>query len=238
MYQIRFLTVAPQQKGSIKEEPVSEIQNRQTWQFDWALNKLDTAVRKTGRIPKTLLLKVFNDMCKTGCPGSNQTLLLLRSCGALLPEVLSPERTELAHMIWDKMKGLGAVYDTSHYNALLKVYLQNEHKFSPTEFLARMEEANVQPNRVTYQRLIAAYCNEGDIEGASKILGFMKNKDLPITEAVFSSLVKGHARSGDMKSAENILSVMRMAGVEPGPDTYLSLLSVYAEKGDVDSIKK
>ncbi|KAM6083028.1 leucine-rich PPR motif-containing protein, mitochondrial isoform 2-T2 [Chlamydotis macqueenii] len=238
MYQMRLLTVAPQQEGSVKEEPISEIQNTRTWQFDWALNKLDTSVRKTGRIPKALLLKIFHEICKMGCPGSNQTLLLLRSCGTLLPEVLSPERTELAHMIWDKMKELGAVYDTSHYNALLKVYLQNEHKFSPTEFLARMEEANVQPNRVTYQRLIAAYCNEGDIEGASKILGFMKSKDLPITEAVFSSLVKGHARSGDMKSAENILSVMRMAGVEPGPDTYLSLLSVYAEKGDADSIKK
>ncbi|NXO51538.1 LPPRC protein, partial [Aramus guarauna] len=238
VYHIRFLTVATQEEGSVKEEPISEIQNRRTWQFDWALNKLDNSVRKTGRIPKTLLLKIFNEVCKTGYPGSNQTLLLLRSCGALLPEVLSPERTELAHMIWDKMKEMGAVYDTSHYNALLKVYLQNEHKFSPMEFLTRMEEANVQPNRVTYQRLIAAYCNEGDIEGASKILGFMKSKDLPITEAVFSSLVKGHARSGDMKSAENILSVMRMAGVEPGPDTYLSLLNVYAEKGDADSIKK
>ncbi|NXJ00400.1 LPPRC protein, partial [Psophia crepitans] len=238
LYQMRFLTVAAQQEGSIKEEPISEIQNRRTWQFDWALNKLDNSVRKTGRIPKVLLLKIFHEICKTECPGSNQALLLLRSCGALLPEVLSPERTELAHMIWDKMKELGAAYDTSHYNALLKVYLQNEHKFSPTEFLARMEEANVQPNRVTYQRLIAAYCDEGDIEGASKILGYMKSKDLPITEAVFSSLVKGHARSGDMKSAENILSVMRMAGVEPGPDTYLSLLNVYAEKGDADSIKK
>ncbi|XP_015712995.1 leucine-rich PPR motif-containing protein, mitochondrial [Coturnix japonica] len=238
IHQARFLTVVPQREGNIKEEPVSEIQTRRALQFDWALNKLDNSVRKTGRIPKSLLLKVFQETCRDGCPGSNQTLLLLRSCGALLPEVLSSERTELAHMIWDKMKELGAVYDTSHYNALLKVYLQNEHKFSPTEFLARMEEANVQPNRVTYQRLIAAYCNEGDIEGASKILGFMKSKDLPITEAVFSSLVKGHARAGDIKSAENILSVMRMAGVEPGPDTYLSLLNVYAEKGDVDNIKK
>ncbi|NWY38918.1 LPPRC protein, partial [Sylvia atricapilla] len=238
MNQVRFLTVAPQEEGNVKQEPVSEVGTRPSWQFDWALNKVDNSVRKTGRIPKALLLKIFQEVSKAGCPGSNQTLLLLQSCGAVLPEVLSPERTELAHMIWDKMKELGAVYDTSHYNALLKVYLQNEHKFSPTEFLARMEEANVQPNRVTYQRLIAAYCNEGDIEGASKILGFMKSKDLPITEAVFSSLVKGHARSGDMKSAENILSVMRMAGVEPGPDTYLSLLNVYAEKGDVDSIKK
>ncbi|NWZ90480.1 LPPRC protein, partial [Nesospiza acunhae] len=236
--QIRFLTFAPQEEGSVKEEPVSEVRTRRTWRFDWALNKVDNSVRKTGRIPKTLLLKIFQEISNAGCPGSNHTLLLLQSCGAVLPEVLSSERTELAHMIWDKMKELGAVYDTSHYNALLKVYLQNEHKFSPTEFLARMEEANVQPNRVTYQRLIAAYCNEGDIEGASKILGFMKSKDLPITEAVFSSLLKGHARSGDMKSAENILSVMRMAGVEPGPDTYLSLLNVYAEKGDADSIKK
>ncbi|KAM6279619.1 leucine-rich PPR motif-containing protein, mitochondrial isoform 2-T2 [Porphyrio hochstetteri] len=238
IYQTRLLTVAPQHEGRFKEEPLSEVQNRQSWHFDWALNKLDNSVRKTGRIPKALLLRVFHEIYKAGCPGSNQILLLLRSCGTLLPEVLAPERTELAHMIWDKMKELGAVYDASHYNALLKVYLQNEHKFSPTEFLARMEEANVQPNRVTYQRLIAAYCNEGDIEGSSKILGFMKNKDLPITEAVFSSLVKGHARSGDMKSAENILSVMRTAGIEPGPDTYLSLLNVYAEKGDADSIKK
>lgn len=66
MYQIRFLTVAPQQEGSVKEEPISEIQTRRMWQFDWALNKLDNSVRKTGRIPKALLLKIFHEICKTG----------------------------------------------------------------------------------------------------------------------------------------------------------------------------
>lgn len=43
----------------------------------------------------------------------------------------------------------GATYDVSHYNALLKTYLQNEFEFSPTDFLAKMEAANVQPNRVS-----------------------------------------------------------------------------------------
>ena len=43
----------------------------------------------------------------------------------------------------------GTVYDVSHYNALLKVYLQNEFKFTPTDFLAKMEAAKVQPNRVS-----------------------------------------------------------------------------------------
>lgn len=47
------------------------------------------------------------------------------------------------------LSSAGAQYDVSHYNALLKVYIQNEFKFSPTDFLGKMEAANVQPNRVS-----------------------------------------------------------------------------------------
>ncbi|KAF7662444.1 hypothetical protein LDENG_00234780, partial [Lucifuga dentata] len=221
-----------------KDDSGLAVRSKQAQQFDWALAKLDSSVRRTGRITKTLLLRIFHDICRTGYPSGNQALLLLRSCGTLLPEVPLEERTELAHRIWEKLQELGALYDVSHYNALLKVYLQNEFKFSPTDFLAKMEAAKVQPNRVTYQRLIAAYCQNGDIEGASTILGFMKSKDLPITEAVFNSLVTGHARAGDIESAKNILSVMRGAGIEPGPETYVALLNAYAEKGDMESLKQ
>ncbi|XP_055986558.1 leucine-rich PPR motif-containing protein, mitochondrial [Sorex fumeus] len=233
----RLGALAAERRRLPQEEPASPPR-RPAGQFDWALMRLDNSVRRTGRIPRSLLQKVFNYTCSAGTPGGSQALLLLRSCGSLLPELQLSERTELAHKIWDKLQELGAVYDVSHYNALLKVYLQNEHRFSPTDFLARMEKAGVQPNRVTYQRLIAAYCHAGDIQGASTILGFMKTKDLPVTEAVFSALVTGHARAGDMENAENILSVMREAGIEPGPDTYLALLSAYAEKGDIDRVKQ
>ncbi|XP_048457073.1 leucine-rich PPR motif-containing protein, mitochondrial [Rhincodon typus] len=230
--------VATEQKAPSKDEGIAAVRAKQSMQFDWALNKLDSSVRRTGRITKTLLLKIFHDICRTGFPSGNQALLLLRSCGSLLPEMQLSERTDLAHRIWDKLQELGAAYDVSHYNALLKVYLQNEHKFSPTDFLSKMESANVQPNRVTFQRLITAYCNEGDIEGASKILGFMKSKDLPITEVVFNSLVTGHARAGDMENAEGILTVMSGAGIEPGPDTYVALMNAYAEKGDIENVKQ
>uniref|UniRef100_A0A8C5ZUA7 Leucine-rich PPR motif-containing protein, mitochondrial n=1 Tax=Marmota marmota marmota TaxID=9994 RepID=A0A8C5ZUA7_MARMA len=235
--QVRLYAIVAEKKNDLQEEPTSSSR-RNANQFDWALMRLDNSVRRTGRIPKGLLQKVFDSTCCSGSPGGNQALLLLRSCGSLLPELNLSERTEFAHRIWDKLQTLGTVYDVSHYNALLKVYLQNEYKFSPTDFLAKMEEANIQPNRVTYQRLIAAYCNVGDIEGASKILGFMKTKDLPVTEAVFSALVTGHARAGDMENAENILTVMKDAGIEPGPDTFLALLNAYAEKGDIDHVKQ
>ncbi|XP_048208975.1 leucine-rich PPR motif-containing protein, mitochondrial isoform X2 [Perognathus longimembris pacificus] len=235
--QTRLYSIVAEKKSVLQEEPtISPTRNAK--QFDWALMRLDNSVRRTGRITKGLLQRVFDRTCCSDNPSGNQALLLLRSCGSLLPEVSLLERTEFAHSIWDKLQKLGTVYDVSHYNALLKVYLQNEYKFSPTDFLTKMEEANVQPNRVTYQRLIAAYCSEGDIEGASKILGFMKTKDLPITEAVFSALITGHARAGDMENAENILTVMKDAGIEPGPDTYVALLNAYAEKGDIDHVKQ
>ncbi|XP_061481391.1 leucine-rich PPR motif-containing protein, mitochondrial [Rhineura floridana] len=238
IYQARLSTVATQEKGEVDEQPPPANRDKQAQYFDWALNKLDNSIRRTGRITKNLLLKIFNDACRGGYQSGNQALLLLRTCGSLLPELHPAERTEIVHTIWARLKALGVVYDVSHYNALLKVYLQNEHTFCPTEFLTKMEDDNVQPNRVTYQRLIAAYCNKGDIDGASKILGFMKSKELPITEFVFSALVTGHARSGDMENAENILSVMKDAGIEPGPDTYIALLKAYAEKGDINKIEE
>ncbi|KAM7408434.1 hypothetical protein PAMA_002251 [Pampus argenteus] len=221
-----------------KDEASVGVLSKQAESFDRALTKLDSSVRRTGRITKTLLLHIFHVSCRTGYPSGNHALLLLRSCGSLLAEVPLQERTDLAHRIWDKLEQMGTKYDVSHYNALLKAYLQNDFKFSPTDFLAKMEAANVQPNRVTYQRLIAAYCQNGHIEGASTILGFMKTRGLPITEVVFNSLITGHARADDMEGAKNILAVMQGAGIEPGPETYLSLLNIYAEKGDMDSLEK
>uniref|UniRef100_A0A3B5M2R1 Leucine-rich pentatricopeptide repeat containing n=1 Tax=Xiphophorus couchianus TaxID=32473 RepID=A0A3B5M2R1_9TELE len=223
---VRSYAVATEQKDEIG----LAVRSKQAQQFDWALTKLDSSVRRTGRITKTLLMRIFHDICRTGYPSSNHALLLLRSCGSLLPEVPMEERNDLAQRVWNKLQELGQIY-LHHYNALLKVYLQNEFKFSPTDFLAKMEAANVQPNRVS-----APFCLLAFID--STILGFMKSKDLPITEAVFSSLITGHSRAGDIESAANILSVMRGAGVEPSPDTYVTLLNAYGEKGDLESMKK
>jgi leucine-rich PPR motif-containing protein len=86
--------------------------------------------------------------------------------------------------------------DISHYNALLRVYLENEHPFSPSEFLEELERKGVEPNRVTYQRLVARHCQQGDMEGAAKILQIMRDQQMPVNESVFNALVTGHAQSG------------------------------------------
>ena len=50
--------------------------------------------------------------------------------------------------------------------------------------------------QITYQLLMARFCEEGDIEGATKVLQHMKNENMSINETVFNSLVKGHMKNG------------------------------------------
>lgn len=85
--------------------------------------------------------------------------------------------------------------DVSHFNAILRVYLENDYEFSPISFLTTMRDKGIEPNRITYQRLILYHCKKGDIEGATKILEFMREKEIPLNEAVFSALIIGHSEA-------------------------------------------
>lgn len=67
--------------------------------------------------------------------------------GNLVPEELPEFRTTLVQDIWKTLGKLNVSMDISHYNALLRVYLENEHPFSPTEFLADLESKGIEPNR-------------------------------------------------------------------------------------------
>lgn len=219
-----YATVAAQSKG------VSDL--------DMSIKRLDEDVRKTGRISRKDIEDILTEMQQRKSATSTQSLMIIRCCGNLVPEETPEFRTQLVNEIWNTFEKLGVPVDISHYNALLRVYLENEHHFSPTEFLANLSKKGVEPNRVTYQRLIAGYCQRGDISGATQILEYMKEKQLPVSESVFNALILGHSKADDMESAEGILSVMQQAGLEPSSETYTTLLCGYAAKGDISGINK
>ncbi|XP_044733810.1 leucine-rich PPR motif-containing protein, mitochondrial [Chrysoperla carnea] len=201
-----------------------------------SIKRLDQDVRRSGRISRRDIEDILDEIRHSQSPSSSQSLLIIRCCGNLVPEEQPEIRTKLVQEIWKTLNKLNVPMDVSHYNALLRVYLENEYEFSPVEFLAELEKQGIEPNRVTYQRLISRYCQKGDIEGATKILEFMKEKQLPVNENVFNALIMGHSQADDMESAKGILGVMQQAGLEPSADTYTTLLCGYARKGDITSI--
>ncbi|XP_058057678.1 leucine-rich PPR motif-containing protein, mitochondrial [Anopheles bellator] len=206
--------------------------------LDRSLKRLDEDVRRSGRISRRDLEEVLEEIRTNRSASSAQSLLVIRCCGNLVPEELPEVRTALVQEIWKTLKRLNVAMDVSHYNALLRVYLDNEHPFSPTEFLAELQSNGIEPNRVTFQRLISRYCQQGNIEGATKILEYMREKQLPVNEYVFNALIMGHSQADDLESSTGILAVMSQAGLQPSADTYTTLLCGYARKGDIEYITK
>ncbi|KAF5285354.1 hypothetical protein FQA39_LY04453 [Lamprigera yunnana] len=214
----------------------SQVSVQHGQNLERSLKRLDQDVRRVGRISRRDIEDVLEEIRSSRTATSSQSLLVIRCCGSLVPEELPEIRTKLVQEIWNTLLKLNIPMDISHYNALLRVYLENEYEFSPTDFLSQLESKRIEPNRVTYQRLISRYCQSGDIEGATKILEFMREKQLPVNENVFNALIMGHSQLGDMESAQGIVSVMTQAGLEPSADTYTTLLCGYAKKGDIEAI--
>ncbi|KAF9423083.1 hypothetical protein HW555_001387 [Spodoptera exigua] len=202
------------------------------------LQKLDSEVRRFGRITKKDIDEVFDEIKSKNDITSSQSLLVIRCCGELVPEELPEQRTLLVQKIWSVLIERGIPMDISHYNALLRVYIENEHQFSPAKFLEELERKGLQPNRVTYQRLMWRYCQEGDVEGATKVLEKMRELSMPVSEPVLNALVMGHAFHGDTDGAKAVLQTMAGAGLEPSNRTYTLLACGYAKKGDIDGIQE
>ncbi|XP_030763676.1 leucine-rich PPR motif-containing protein, mitochondrial [Sitophilus oryzae] len=224
--------------GAVPRTLATQTSSQYDQNLERRLRTLDQDVRKSGRVSRRDIEDVLEEIQNARSASSSQSLLVIRCCGSLVPEELPEVRTKLVEEIWSTLNRLNVPMDVSHYNALLRVYLENEHPFSPTEFLSDMESKGIEPNRVTYQRLISRYCQEGDIEGATKILEYMREKQMPVNENVFNALIFGHSQAGDMDSAHGILTVMAQAGLEPSADTYTTLLCGYGRNGNIKAINE
>merc|ERR1719369_72080 len=138
---------------------------------------------------------------QSGTCTANQALLVLRCCGEVLVDIDRGNRTKLVERYANILKKNGVEFDINHYNAILRVHLENQKPVSAPDFVAEMEAAGITPNRVTFQHLVGLYCMEGNIMGATTILEHMKAQDMPISEAVFISLLKGHHHTGAHESS-------------------------------------
>ena len=197
-----------------------------------ALHNLNLNVQRTGRAYLNQVMAIFNFMQANGECSSNEALLLLRCCGKILTDEKPSARAETSEKLWEYYNDIGVKLDTSHYNALLKNRLDNEApEFQPSKFLAMMEANGVEPNRVTFQHLIAKFCSLGDIQGATTVLEHMKEQKMSVNENVFHSLIIGHCRADDFPNAKGVMEIMVDSGLDVGSDTRMIYIVELARAG-------
>jgi len=169
---------------------------------------------------------------------SSQALLAIRLCGSVLDQEQPSSRSSMVSTIWGLMEKKGITISVVHYNALLRVHLENGHQFEPDQVLADMKAAGVSPDKETYQCLISRHCQSGDVEGASKVLQIMKVSGITVNENIFNSLIMGHGESGDLARAHGMLKVMARWGLAPSAETFLTLACAYAKAGEWAGVER
>lgn len=116
--------------------------------------------QRVNRVLERDIQEILNALEITEDPKSEHFLYVLRHCGSSLSDIPASRRhIKYVKPLWKIAKSRQISLDINHYNALLKCYVENNHKFSVTEFLENMSKDGLTANRVTYQYLIQNYCN-------------------------------------------------------------------------------
>ncbi|KAK3753711.1 hypothetical protein QZH41_013799, partial [Actinostola sp. cb2023] len=219
------------QRLPLDKRPSSKFRLMSNVQYDRMIQKLGTISTKGS------LFQLFDSiLAKDGKVTQLQAYQMLRNCGKELMYESPQSRTDMVHVIWDKLLASGIQADIMMYNALVSVYLQNDYDFNPLEVLEQIQSAGLEPNLITMTLVIKEFGQKGDIAGVFKVLEFMKTEEMPVTEPVYAALILAYWRTGDIESAKGVFNTMRENGLDPGLESYTTLLRAYAEDGDLVAI--
>lgn len=182
--------------------------------------------------------RFLDRMSKFDSLKSMECMYLIKLCGSSLTDRLPSAHHKLIDKLKELFKDKKAPLDTSHYNTLLSVQCKVKYPQDPEEFLKEMEENGLEPNRVTYRRLLHRYCQLGQIEGAYKMLQKMKDLECPIDENVFNSLILGNLKAGNIENAENTFKLMQKNGIEPIRETYVCFFLGYIDYLEKEEVQQ
>jgi len=217
----RFVATKAAPETSARRNPVDSSSRSEV-----VMHSVNLLVQRSGRVLLNDVLGLVN-LLKTSSSinSGGQALFTLRCCGSVLVDCPGAQRQKIADEIWGIMQAdTSFKMDVSHYNTLLRVYLDNAKDFSPQDVLTELASNELAPNRVTYQHLIAKFCQDGNITGASAILEHMKEMEMPVSEQVFHSLIFGHSKLGDFESADRVMVIMQDTGLEIDATAYAANL--------------
>ncbi|CAG4977600.1 unnamed protein product [Parnassius apollo] len=206
-----------------------KVLNHTSWSSEELLEKLiaglSADIHQKRRVYKNDLLRVINKVKELNFSSKKQGLLLLRCCTDLLPDETPSSRMALLEQVWTTLKP-HTEFEVEHYNELLRVYIANNRTLTVNSFIHQM--GKVKPNILTYELILKALGEAGDLDQATEVISNMKSQELPATENIFNSLIVCQGKSGNLKNIQEVLSMMKSLKLEYSLDTYTATVRAYA----------
>ncbi len=120
-----------------------------------------------------------------------------------------------------------------HYNALLQVYLENDHPFCPDYVQRRLKAHSISPDGGTQEALATRYCQDGQLEEARRMLARMLRAGHAPSKSLVKHALASHGQARDLKGARDVLQLMREHKLSAGHEDYALVLRSGAESGDI-----
>lgn len=172
------------------------------------------------RVYKNDLMRVINKIKELNFSSKRQGLLLLRCCTELLPDEAPAMRMNLVELIWKTLKP-HTKFTTDHYNELLRVYIANNRTLNVSSFIQQMSP--MKPTMVTFELLVEALAEAGDINQATEVIANMKTQGFPASEAIFNSLILCQGKARHLNNIKEILVMMKSLNIGKTQETSLAI---------------
>ncbi|XP_038207718.1 leucine-rich PPR motif-containing protein, mitochondrial [Zerene cesonia] len=177
------------------------------------------------RVYKNDLMRVIDKVKALNFSSKKQQLFLIRCCSELLPDETPATRMALVQDVWNTISS-HAKFDVDHYNELLKVYIANNRTIIASSFINEMSP--VKPNHTTFELLLKALSEAGNINQTTEVLSNMKSLGLSTNENVFNSLIICHGKAGKLDGMQEVFTMMSSLKIPKTADTYTAIIKAYA----------
>ncbi|XP_057739233.1 pentatricopeptide repeat-containing protein At1g55890, mitochondrial-like [Arachis stenosperma] len=143
-----------------------------------------------------------------------------------------------AHKVFDEMPQRNCPRTVLSLNALLASYLHsNVFDMVPTLFNHLPTQLSVEPNLVTYNTVIKAFCEMGSFDSASSMLDDLELKGVKPDVITFNTLLDGLYSNGRFEDGEKIWKRMEDEHVAPDVQSYnAKIVGMCVEKRSGDAV--
>ena len=130
-----------------------------------------------------------------------------------------------ARKVFDEMRERQCARTVMSFNALLGACLSSKN-FDEVEGLFRglSKEIKIEPDLISYNTVIKAFCEMGSLDSAVSLLDEMKRKGLEPDLITFNTLLHGFYANGRFVDGERIWDQMKERNVEPNIRSYSAKL--------------
>ncbi|KAL2714763.1 LOW QUALITY PROTEIN: hypothetical protein V1478_015948 [Vespula squamosa] len=204
--------------------------------IDGILKKINNKFKYTDLIDKHLLEDIIYFIEIQGKLDPSQALSTLQYCGLLI-QCTEKQKINFTNTLWKLCNIYNVPMNVNFYNTLLQVYVENKYQFSPLEILSDMKRRSIEPDKLTYKKILEYYCKNGNMEAAMIMFKYIKDEYYPLDVDIYNLIITGYFEVSDPKNAINVLRIIQRLNLTPSVETYITLMCGFAKYNDIKNIQ-